>query len=320
MRCRLGHFQREGDGSIGRIVDAVGRDGDELLLVVEVAYEEEAVGHRLPFRVDDDEVADPRRQFAFVDGHLSLALAVGTETLEILQHSLRQHRYGIVGIELCAPDVKLGDGLLFVVSEVEGTTEPFYVGQFEIIFLTLKKEGGLQVSVVRNVDGEQSASLMLRSDGLAGCGTLDVHLLTLLVEGFKGNSGLRAGDEVATFGIEGDVEPLLQLLGYAALRTADNVFLGIFAFLVRPLVDGEYTAVDGAVETEEVAGHLAVVEQLAALAVGRVLRNAEVHHPAGVGPYLVESGVERVGEHERSLAAAVGIDNDRLSLDKHTVG
>ena len=104
------------------------------------------------------------------------------------------------------------------------------------------------------------------------------------------------------------------------LRTADDVLLGVVSCGVRPLIDGEDAAVDGAVLAEEVRRHLPVVELLTVFSSVGMLRDAEVEHPAGVGAKLVEAGVEGVLQCEVPAAVALLRDDELLPLHDEPVG
>ena len=209
--------------------------------------------------------------------------------------------------------------------ELQGTAHALSLRQVEAIVLAMISEAGTEATVGRHIDRKDTTALMGGADAQAvgtsrdAHGTLDVDLLTFFVVHLKGHAATGAGHEMAALGIEVHQEVFLEFLLDAGLRAADDVFLRIVACGIGTLIDRHHTAVDRSELTEEVAGHLLVIEVFAILATVVMFRHTEIEHPTGVGAELIIAGIERILQSKVSVAVAVGRDDDVLTLHDKTI-
>ena len=150
--------------------------------------------------------------------------------------------------------------------------------------------------IIRHIHSEHTSSLMLGANGYPPFSyierSLNIHPLPFLGQCLKGYVTASACNQLTAFGVEVHGKPFLEFLFHAGLRPTHDVFLKIVACGIRTFIYGNHPTIDGSELTEEVVGHLTVVELLTILTVVRVLGNTEVQHPAGVGPQLVIAGIK----------------------------
>ena len=257
-----------------------------------VVDEEQSVGHRTPVVIDDEKVADARRQFTGIDADGGVSLAVRSEPLEHLQLTSRQHHSCIVHISRYTAKGDRSCDVIVIRFDTQGTTGLLGLRQVYVVVLVGIVEVSLQPSVLRHVNRKDAAPFVLSLDGLAAHFSRNIDLFTQFVDSLEGHIRLGACYQVSALWVEVYYQVGLQFLIESGLRAFHNVFHRVFSHLLGGLIDGHHAAIDRTVESVEVVGHLPAVEKLARTVVRGMLRHAEVHHPTGVGPYLVEAGIE----------------------------
>ena len=144
-----------------------------------------------------------------------------------------------------------------------------------------------------------------------------VQRAPLGVMGLEGHAPRHVAHQVAAFGVEVHLQPVLdggERCG-RGLGQPGHAPLGVLAPL-HPLVDGEHAAEDAGVALDVALyarpplpqGFLGVHAPPAVLVAG-----GEVEHPGRVGAHLVETGVQRVLQFERAVGLAV-LDDQLLRL------
>ena len=162
-------------------------------------------------------------------------------------------------------------------------------------------EGGAWLTIFRHIICKDAAPHEVGTYILSLHLACHVHGFSFLVESLEGYSASCASDQIATLGIECDVEAGLLGLESSLPRARKNLAVAVVAIFLWSLVHCHHARPDRAVVAKEVLGHLPVVKQFAILAVVGAFGHAEVHHPSGVGPELIIARAERVGQREVSM-------------------
>ena len=307
----------------GLILKLASLDADGLLTIVMIVDKEETVSQGTAFPIDDYQVVDACGQLRLGDGHAATAGGVGLQLEKLLHDTTAEDSHAIFsGGQPLKHNVS--HHLVTLFREMEGTASCLGLRQVEMIVLAQIGERGTQTLGVGGGHSKLSPTLVLGLDGKGSTVCLhltsDVNLLAFLIEGFESHRTRFSHNQMTSLRIETNRQFFLEILFYTGLWTADDVLLGIVAQRVRPLVDGDHPGVDRAILTEEVAGHPAVVEQFVVLAPIGVLRDAEVHHPTGVGAQFIVAGIERVTQLEVAVAITLVSDDQVLTLDDKAVG
>ena len=176
-------------------------------------------------------------------------------------------------------------------------------------------EGGAWLTIFRHIICKDAAPHEVGTYILSLHLACHVHGFSFLVESLEGYSASCASDQIATLGIECDVEAGLLGLESSLPRARKNLAVAVVAIFLWSLVHCHHARPDRAVVAKEVLGHLPVVKQFAILAVVGAFGHAEVHHPSGVGPELIIARAERVGQREVSMVGIGPPDVLPMPLD-----